>query len=165
MTATTGAPPIVAPVNRKQDQVLPTIVYSISSLKSLLESAYPLMTLGKFIEAQQVFQNTLYQALLTVVEKKSDVDEVKKVIAQCKEYLIGLALEITRKATQDPKRSVELAAYFASCALQPEHLQLAIRLAMVSAFKLKCYGLALSFARRLLDLHPSPQVAESVSFV
>ena len=76
--------------------------------------------------------------------------------------MLGIALEIARKGTDDPKRSMELSAYFTHCKLQPMHLQLSIRVAMVGAFKMKNYSTALSFAQRLLELGPAPQVAQSV---
>lgn len=37
----------------------------------------------------------------------------------------------------DAKRQIELAAYFTHCALQPAHLLLALRMAMVAAFKVR----------------------------
>ena len=69
---------------------------------------------------------------------------------------------MVRKEVNDPKRSVELASYFTHCQLQPVHLQLCIRSAMLLAFKLNNFGTALSFAQRLLELGPSANVAASV---
>jgi coatomer protein complex subunit alpha (xenin) len=79
MPGVTGAPPLMAPINRKGDQVLPSIVFNLQSLRSQLESAYPLVTAGKFSEAHQVFLITLYKAVLAVVEKK-DANEVRLLI-------------------------------------------------------------------------------------
>ena len=75
-------------------------------------------------------------------------------------------MESSRKelgADQDPKRGLELAAYFTHCQLQTVHLQLTIRLAMVQAFKMRNFGTAKSFAQRLLEQGPSPQVASSAN--
>lgn len=77
MPGINGAPSLMAPINRKQDQVLPATVFNLANLKTQLGLAFPLMTAGKFLEAKQVFQTTLLKAVLTVVEKK-DADEVLK---------------------------------------------------------------------------------------
>ena len=63
----------------------------------------------------------------------------------------------------DPKRSLELAAYFTHCELQTVHSQLAMRLAMVQAFKIRNFGTAKGFALRLLELGPVAQVASSAN--
>jgi coatomer protein complex subunit alpha (xenin) len=89
-----------------------------------------------------------------------------QIISVCREYLLGLALETARRDLgndNDPKRALELAAYFTHCQLQPVHLQLAIRLAMVQAFKMRNFGTAKGFALRLLEQGPVPQVASSAN--
>jgi len=60
------------------------------------------------------------------------------------------------------KRSIELAAYFTHCRLQPVHLQLAIRSAMLLAFKIKNYSSATTFANRLLESGASQTIAAQV---
>jgi coatomer subunit alpha len=79
-----------------------------------------------------------------------------------REYLIGLKMEILRKETADPKRGVELAAYFTHCELQPAHLQIVLSVAMMAAYKAKNFDTASQFARRLLELGPVPKSAEKV---
>lgn len=110
-----------------------------------------------------MFTNIAHQSLFTVVDTSAQQLEIKAIMATCREYLLGVGIEIKRKSTSDPKRNVELATYFASCAMQDTHRALAIRLAMVSSFKLKCYGTSYVFAKRLMELSPTPQIAESVS--
>jgi coatomer protein complex subunit alpha (xenin) len=81
----------------------------------------------------------------------------------CREYLIGLSLELERRriATEPEslRRQLELAAYFTHCRLQPAHVALALRLAMTNFTKAKNYPTAATFAQRLLDLSPAPPVA------
>ena len=55
-----------------------------------------------------------------------------------------------------------MAAYFTHCNLQPVHLILTLRTALNLFFKLKNYKTAASFARRLLELGPKPEVAQQV---
>lgn len=58
----------------------------------------------------------------------------------------------------------QMAAYFTHSNLQPVHLILTLRTALNLFFKLKNYKTGASFARRLLELGPNPQVAQQVRF-
>jgi coatomer protein complex subunit alpha (xenin) len=71
-------------------------------------------------------------------------------------------VELQRKEAQDPVRQAELAAYFTHCNLQQVHLMLSLRSAMNCSYKIKNYGTAASFARRLLELDPKEDVATQV---
>ena len=53
-----------------------------------------------------------------------------------------------------------MAAYFTHCSLQPVHQILTLRTACNMFFKLKNFKTAGSFARRLLELGPKPDVAQ-----
>jgi coatomer protein complex subunit alpha (xenin) len=84
----------------------------------------------------------------------------------CKEYLLGLLIESTRRdiGSGDPKRAVELACYFTHCQLQSVHLVFALKTAMIQAFKLRNFGTAKVLAERLLEQGPPAQFADSVFF-
>lgn len=76
-------------------------------------------------------------------------------------------METTRKSLpkstlDEQKRICEMAAYFTHCKLQPVHQILTLRTALNMFFKLKNYKTAASFARRLLELGPRPEVAQQV---
>ena len=78
-----------------------------------------------------------------------------------------MTLEIERRkvAQEDPdnvKRSLELAAYFTHCKLQPAHLQIALRSAISVFAKANNHATAAKFARRLLDLNPDPKIVAQV---
>ena len=78
---------------------------------------------------------------------------------------LGLKMETSRKelpknSLEEQKRICELAAYFTHCNLQPVHQILTLRTALNLFFKLKNYKTAASFARRLLELGPRPEVAQ-----
>ena len=60
------------------------------------------------------------------------------------------------------KRAGELAAYFTHCAILPTHMALSLRSAMTLCFKIKNFGVALTFARRLLETNPPAQIAQQV---
>merc|ERR1719453_52971 len=140
----------------------PLLLFSLSALEDSLKAGYKAMTDGKFPDAQKLFTSILTRIPLLVVESRREVDEVKELIGICREYLIGLACELKRKdvSKDDTKLQMELAAYFASCQMQNIHMSLAIRNAMVLFFKNKCFNMAASFSRRLLEMNPSPKVAQ-----
>ena len=60
---------------------------------------------------------------------------------------------------------LQMAAYFTHCNLQPVHLILTLRTALNLCFKLKNFKTAASFARRLLELGPKPDVAQQVGLL
>jgi coatomer subunit alpha len=61
------------------------------------------------------------------------------------------------------QRSLELAAYFTHCQLQPPHLQIALRSAIGVFAKANNQAHAARFARRLLELRPDPKIVQQVS--
>ncbi len=58
--------------------------------------------------------------------------------------------------------SLQMAAYFTHCNLQPVHMVLVLRTALNLFFKLRNFKTAAGFARRLLELGPNTNVAQQV---
>jgi len=58
-----------------------------------------------------------------------------------------------------------MAAYFTHCNMQPVHMILTLRTALNLFFKLKNFKMAASFARRLLELGPKPEISQQVVFL
>lgn len=84
-----------------------------------------------------------------------------------REYLLGVSIELERRrvAQEDPdnvRRSLELAAYFTHCQMQPAHLQIALRSAIGVFAKANNHATAAKFARRLLELNPDPKIVAQV---
>ena len=122
-------------------------------------------TAGKFNEAVDRFRSLLLNVPLLVVDNKDDVKRAMELVTICREYIIGLSMEAARKdlpkaSTEDQKRGCEMAAYFTHSELQPIHQILTLRTALNLSFKLKNFRTASSFARRLLELGPKPEVAQ-----
>ena len=128
--------------------------------------------MGRFADAVERFRALLHATLLLSVEGKQELMEARQLQEVAREYILGLVMEIDRKAlpkeeavagaagaASSAKRSAELAAYFTHMRLQPVHLMLTLRTAMNLLFKLKNYRTAASMARRLLELGPKPDVA------
>jgi coatomer protein complex subunit alpha (xenin) len=88
-------------------------------------------------------------------------------VTSTREYLLGVSLELERRrvAEAEPnsvKRSLELAAYFTHCKLQPAHCQIALRSAIGVFAKANNHATSAKFARRLLELNPDPKIAAQV---
>lgn len=152
-----SAAALLAPLTRSGQ--MPRLCLTLSSLVDQLKPAYTLVTAGKFQEASDAFLNLARAATLTVVDSRQQVGELKELMSICQEYLTALRLELTNKLTTEPKRKMELAAYFTHCNLSPPHAILALRSAMTTAFKLQLMKSAGAFARRLLELNPKPEFA------
>ena len=81
---------------------------------------------------------------------------------------MGVSIELERRhiAQEDPsnvRRSLELAAYFTHCQMQPPHIQIALRSAIGVFAKANNHATAAKFARRLLELNPDPKIVAQVS--
>ncbi|XP_053408078.1 coatomer subunit alpha-like isoform X1 [Mercenaria mercenaria] len=143
---------------------VPAVGLKLNNLVQQLQVAYNLTTAGKFAEATDKFRSILLSVPLLVVDTKQEIAEAQQLIEICREYIVGLTMEQTRKelpkaTLQDQKRLCEMAAYFTHCKLQPVHLILTLRTAQNLFFKLKNLKTAASFARRLLELGPKPDIA------
>ena len=152
-----GTMPVLAPLMRPGG--MPRLCITLPSLVEKVKTAYTLVTAGKFQEAHEAFSAILCSTTLAIAESRQQVSELKELVGICEQYLTAMRLELTNKRTTDPQRKIELAAYFTHCQLSPTHTLLALRSAMSMAFKLKLLKSAGSFARRLLELNPKPEIS------
>jgi len=144
---------------------LPAVGLKLNDLVQRLQGAYQLTTGGKFVEAVERLHSIMLSISLLALETKQETTEALQLLGICKEYIVGLQMEIQRKTlpkqtAEQQKRLCEMAAYFTHCNLQPVHLVLTLRTALNLAFKVKNFKTAASFARRLLELGPKPDVAQ-----
>mmetsp|Transcript_41337 Transcript_41337/g.66408 ORF Transcript_41337/g.66408 Transcript_41337/m.66408 type:complete len:1247 (-) Transcript_41337:3304-7044(-) len=130
---------------------LPQTSIQLQQLVDRRRYAYRSFQGGKFVDALEMFREILYCVPLLVVQRK-EMHDVKALLACCREYILGILLELKRKETEDLVRQAELAAYFTRCKLEGPHLVLVLNLAMTRAFKLKNFITAASFAQRLLNM-------------
>eukprot|EP01094_Clydonella_sp_ATCC50884_P009361 TRINITY_DN1888_c0_g1_i1.p1 TRINITY_DN1888_c0_g1~~TRINITY_DN1888_c0_g1_i1.p1 ORF type:complete len:1247 (-),score=542.11 TRINITY_DN1888_c0_g1_i1:203-3943(-) len=172
LSAFPGTPSVLMGLNRnwqdadptsKNNPALPLDVMQLAPLIEKLKLAYKATTGGKFSEALQHFQYIIRAIALTTVTARSELTEMKELLALSREYIQGIGIEQARKDEQagskNVKRICELAAYFSHCNLQPIHLMLSLRSAMNCAYKAKCFKLASSFAQRLIELNPKYEIA------
>lgn len=144
---------------------LPATSIKLTDLIQTLQACYQLTTGGKFAEAIIKFKSLLLNVTLLVVDNKQEISEAQQLLRICAEYICGLQMETDRKSLpkttiDEQKRQCEMAAYFTHCKLQPVHQILTLRTALNMFFKLKNHKTAASFAKRLLELGPRPEVAQ-----
>ena len=161
-----GLTSVNVPLNRNWKEQsprnwLPAVGVKLAPLLEQLQSAYQFTTQGKFSDALNRFRHLIQCIPFLVVESKPEVSEAAQMIEICREYVVGLSMELERKKLPDSeaKRNCEMAAYFTHLGLQPLHKQLTLRTAMTTAYKGKNFKTAASFARRLLEMGPKPEVA------
>lgn len=144
---------------------LPVTPIKLTNLITQLQVCYQLTTGGKFTEAVTKLQSLILEITLLSVDTKMEISEAQQLLKICREYILGLKMETLRKSLpkvtpDEQKRQCEMAAYFTHCNLQPVHQILTLRTALNMFFKLKNYKTATSFAKRLLELGPRPEVAQ-----
>ncbi|KAG8924486.1 hypothetical protein FRC02_010403 [Tulasnella sp. 418] len=167
-TPTPSLPPLQLHVRRdpRKSPVtrLPIIKRTLSSIKQLeLAEAYKLVLGAKLADAAVVLRSILLLLMLVTVTTQDEANDLHSVIASAREYLLGVTLELERRkvVAEDPsnvRRSLELAAYFAHCKLQPPHKVIALRNAMSVFSKGKNPVGAARFAEKLIELKPDARV-------
>ncbi|EGV65925.1 hypothetical protein CANTEDRAFT_101526 [Yamadazyma tenuis ATCC 10573] len=113
-------------------------------------------------KAIKVFREIIYTITVLTVEDEDQESKCEDILLLCREYILGLTIELTRRQveTSDPKRNLELAAYFTRTKLQKPHKINALQVAMSQCFKNKNYSSASYFADELLSLVSSGPRAE-----
>ncbi len=180
-----GTPPLTTYLHRteaaKGTPALPSVAVALAQLVATLQEAYASMSGGKFSAARAQFLACMYGVLFVVVDTRDAEAEAKELLGICREYLVGIMLEMKRKASdclpfvcllahcpqdeKDGKRAADLAAYFTNCKLQTKHALLVIRTAMKACLDVKNYRSAAGFARRLLDLTQTGPMADQAKQV
>ncbi|KAK0552131.1 hypothetical protein OC846_001802 [Tilletia horrida] len=164
-------PEVELPLRRNVDEtarakVLPAQPWNVRELSgNELQAAYKAVSGNKLEEAYVLFKALLLRLVLTVGRDETEAGEIRDMIALCREYRLGIAVELERRqlAQAEPDnivRNLELAAAFTHAGLQPPHQTLALRSAMAVATKAGNLAMSGSFARRLLALNPAPKVAQ-----
>jgi hypothetical protein len=62
-----------------------------------LQAGYKATTAAKFIEALSHFEYILSAIPLLVVQTRTEANEVRELVSICREYVLGLKMELKRK--------------------------------------------------------------------
>merc|ERR1711871_438291 len=137
---------------------LPVLAVERKPLLEKLQNAYRRVTDGDMAGALANLQEILHAAPLLVASSRSEANDIRELLSVTSEYASACRLEVQRRevaATKTPEvqlRVAELAAYFTNCNLQPLHLLLALKSAMVQTAKMKNFKTAAVFAHRLIEM-------------
>lgn len=156
-------PPSTVYFSRSESET-PRTAVTLGRLKERFRTGQQKFQSAKFSDAMESFLSVLSTLPLLVLESPQEVSDALQMLSMCKEYVMGLKLEaIGRKAKSENNsiRQVQVAGLFSRCAMAPVHVQLALRAAMKTAYDTENFVLAAGFARRLLELSPAPQLAQS----
>lgn len=126
--------PLKIPVHMNENN-LNNIYITKHFLYTQIKKAHKLVTLGKFTQALNLFRNILYHMIF--VETNESEQDLYDYLEMVISYILAMRLEEERNvtSTSDPRRSLELMAYFTCCSLQNSHLYLVLRRGMGLAWK------------------------------
>ncbi|ODM89352.1 Coatomer subunit alpha [Orchesella cincta] len=81
---------------RNTKEAAPAVGNPLSDLVQKLQGCFQLTTKGDFPEAVDKFQSLLLSIPLTFVENKSDLTFIQELVILCREYILGLQMELYR---------------------------------------------------------------------
>lgn len=115
----------------KKPTQFPAVCISLESLGKQMQAGYDFFTKGKFVETKEAFLNVLHKIPFVVSSTKPQLNDLRKLLAICKEYVLAMNVELFRRQEQQSSpvsaRVCELAAYFTHFNIEPKHLVLALR--------------------------------------
>jgi len=71
-----------------------------------VQAAYQLTTGGKFQDAVQKLHAILLNVALLVVDSKQEISETQQLLGICREYIVGLQMEVKRKELPKVRQTV-----------------------------------------------------------
>ncbi|CUM64377.1 uncharacterized protein PRCAT00001979001 [Priceomyces carsonii] len=124
------------------------------SLEDTLSIGFRQFKANNLEAAIETFRSIIYTITVLTVEDEDQVDKCEETLSLCREYILGLSIELARRALNPSqvKRNLELAAYFTRTHLQNPHKVNALQVAMTQSFKCKNYASAAYFAGELLKI-------------
>ncbi|KZS96311.1 coatomer subunit alpha-2 [Sistotremastrum niveocremeum HHB9708] len=168
LSANASLPPLHLHLRRSitdstPSKVLPVSYRTLPAVKAELQEGYRAVSAAKLADAETVFRSVLYSLLFVTVSSDEEAKEWRELITTAREYLLAVSLELERRriVQEEPenvKRSLELAAYFTQCKLQPPHVTIALRSAILVFGKANNHAAAAKFARRLIEFNPDSKI-------
>jgi len=145
--------PLLAEGNVRGRSCAPYALFNYGAVVEMQKEAAKLTTQGKFTDALAAYRSLLQSLVLAVATTPEEERGLQDMVVSCKEYVLGMGLEVTRKTlgADQVARNLELVAYFTCCKLAPAHMTLILRVAMLTHFKAQNYITSAYFARRLLS--------------
>lgn len=84
------------------------VIIFLFSFLFFFQAAYQLTTGGKFQDAVQKLHTILLSVTLLVVDSKQEISETQQLLGICREYIVGLQMEVKRKELPKVRQNVLL---------------------------------------------------------
>jgi coatomer protein complex subunit alpha (xenin) len=110
-----------------------------------------------------MFQEIMFVIPLLSVASREAAKEIRELLEICKEYVVALRIEISRRAASDPLKQAELAAVFTECKIQPIHMFFGLKVAIGCAFKVNNFKTAGFFCRKFLEMSQTQRLPKSMT--
>lgn len=125
-----------------------------AGLDDALQQGFKFFKENLLEQAIDQFRRIIYTIAVLTVDLDEAEAKCRDVLALCREYILGLSIELERRSLDavDVKRNLELAAYFTRAQLQNAHKINALQVAMLQLFKHKNFALALYFAGEIIRI-------------
>jgi coatomer protein complex subunit alpha (xenin) len=120
-------------------KALPAISLKVATLLDELKQAYRAFTAAQFTECRTSLDKIITSIPLVAATSRAETNDLKELLDVSREYITAIRIKTAmgELGGDSGARSLELAAYFTHCNLQPAHLMLALKTAMATAFKNK----------------------------
>lgn len=161
-----GLPAIKTFIRADNDEEDPTrfkpLIAGYDTLEERLNVGFKQFRANNLEAALKSFRSIIYTITVLTVDEQDKVEKCEDILALCKEYILGLSIELERRSLDpsDVKRNLELAAYFTRTKLQDVHKINALQVAMTQSFKHKNFVSASLFASELLSISSTGPRAE-----
>lgn len=133
----------------------PRLLYSAETLGDLRKDGFAKVQSGQFDLALASFQKIIHCLLLTTVtslHNEEEEEELKGLLQTSMNYILVLSMQLSKKDTQDPVRSVELVNLMTCVSgVEAAHQFLFLRQAMTTTYKAENFIDAAAFATRILS--------------
>ncbi|EGW31260.1 uncharacterized protein SPAPADRAFT_139873 [Spathaspora passalidarum NRRL Y-27907] len=126
-------------------------------LDELVKIGFRHFKLNHLEDAISTFRDIIYTIIVLNVEDEDEEEKCRQILSLCREYILGLSIELARRALDpsDIKRNLELAAYFTRTQLQTDHRVNALKVALTQSMKAKNYVSAAHFAGEIIKISPA----------
>jgi coatomer protein complex subunit alpha (xenin) len=117
----------------KSVKTLPALSLKVANLLDQLKQSYRAFTNGQFAECRNSLDVIITSIPLTHASSRTETIDLKELMDMGREYITAIRVKAAiTESVSDIPRTLELAAYFTHCNLQPAHLMLALKTAMAS---------------------------------
>ena len=133
-------------------------VYTMDVITRMHDNGLEMTTKGDFENAIKMFKKVVVMGLFVS-------DKMGLIVHECKEYIMGLMMEMERRRTTETEKQIKLGWYFATRKLQVAHRVLATRGIIGNSYKNGYYKLCLMGIREMEGLGVSAEILDKIQII